>query len=211
MSAAEIIYEGLAAPAGELDAVRAVHGATRALRPPPDNPLYRFKDLGAGRRRAGPDFWSSVDGRKTLAGLRTLDILAPQDVDDLIFALRCAGMVELKGKAIWIPPPISFQEVGEIRRSGAHAALPPPLPKGQVPPAVPPPLRTAHPPKLPPKKKGKSGVPDVWSVLAAIPEAEESRASTTAPTCCRTRPVQGHPRRSWSCRGGTAWAPATST
>jgi CheY-like chemotaxis protein/tetratricopeptide (TPR) repeat protein len=61
------------------------------------HPAYPLFDAGLGEEEQ--QLLAAIDGSKTVADLRALELLSPLDTDRLIYALRCAGLVELKGRS----------------------------------------------------------------------------------------------------------------
>src|SRR5262249_37396399 len=63
-------------------------------------------------------------GHKTVATLRALDLLTMLDTDRLLFAMKCAQMIELKEK----PADGKASSLAEMAKAQRPPPLPPPLP-----------------------------------------------------------------------------------
>jgi len=132
MTAAAIVAEGVKR-AYDRDRVRAALGpADQMFVHPTEDPLYALQGLGLGEEELL--VLQAVDGRKSLDALRALDLLTPLDTDRLIYAMRCAGVVDLRPAPADRAPSINF---AEIHQSGPHLIVPPPLPVRREPGAPP--------------------------------------------------------------------------
>ena len=87
---------------------------------PSDQPLYLLQDAGLGDDERA--LLQAVDGHKTVATLRALALLPPLETDRLLFASRCAQMIELRERAA------SGKPKPNIARLAEAAQRPPPLP-----------------------------------------------------------------------------------
>ncbi|MBX7100655.1 MAG: response regulator [Myxococcaceae bacterium] len=168
MTCAQAIHEGIRRSFDEAR-LRKWQGDVDALYVhPSDSPLDALQDAGLGDEEK--QLLLQADGHKTVATLRALDLLPPLETDRLIFAMKCAQMVELKKTPAEGRPKPSIAKLAESQ------AKPPPLPPGPTGPMGPPPLpakeRNARPsPPVPTHAKGpKLAMP--WA------DAKPARART---------------------------------
>ncbi|HVE86836.1 MAG TPA: response regulator, partial [Myxococcales bacterium] len=128
MPAAAIIAEGVKRTYNQARVSAALGPVDGMFVHPSDDPLYALQEMGLGEEEQL--LLQAVDGHRTLAALRGLDLLSPLDTDRLIYAMRCAGVVDLKPGPAAGKPSISFKEIAQ---SGPWpipppSMLPPPLP-----------------------------------------------------------------------------------
>jgi CheY-like chemotaxis protein len=116
MSTAALIYEGVRRhfEAGRLRRVLGDADALRVHRS--NNPDYPIFDAGLGEEEQ--QLLRSIDGSRTVADLRALELLSPLDTDRLIYAMRAAGLIELKGGS----EPMGPAAVAQPTRPSAPAA-----------------------------------------------------------------------------------------
>lgn len=122
MSTALLIYEGVRR-AYDADRLAAMLGKVDDLYVhPAAEPLYAFQDIGLGEEER----WilEAADGRKTVAALRALELLPPLDTDRLLYAMKCAQVIELK------PTAAPLRSTGPVVLTAPllSGAEPPPLP-----------------------------------------------------------------------------------
>jgi tetratricopeptide (TPR) repeat protein len=95
ISTAAVIYEGVRRHF-DVARLRQVLGDSDELRVQRSfHPAYPLFDAGLGEEEQ--QLLAAIDGSRTVAQLRALELLSPLDTDRLVYALRCAGLVELKG------------------------------------------------------------------------------------------------------------------
>jgi len=98
ISTAAVIYEGVRRHF-DVARLRQVLGDADELRVQRSfHPAYPLFDAGLGEEEQ--QLLAAIDGSRTVAELRALELLSPLDTDRLVYALRCAGLVELKGGPI---------------------------------------------------------------------------------------------------------------
>ncbi|HEX4803949.1 MAG TPA: response regulator [Myxococcaceae bacterium] len=98
MSTAAVIYEGVRRHF-DVDRLRKVLGdADELLVERSSDPAYPLFDAGVGEEEQL--LLQAMDGHKTVAELRALELLSPLDTDRLIYAMKCAGLVELKARTV---------------------------------------------------------------------------------------------------------------
>jgi DNA-binding response OmpR family regulator/curved DNA-binding protein CbpA len=189
MTTAQMIHEGvrhafdaprLKKQLGDVDALY-VHPST--------HPLYALQDARLGEEEQ--QLLAAADGHKKVSTLRALDLLTPLETDRLLFAMKCAQMIELKDK----PVEGKKASIAELAAAMAAAApKPPPLPI----PAhaeMPPPL----PPKLPVPSPARSGgkLPLPWDdAKPALATTESSPAHRPPPPPVDMTPPPGPPPKS---------------
>ncbi|HKD43189.1 MAG TPA: response regulator [Myxococcaceae bacterium] len=95
MSTAAVIYEGVRRhfDIGRLRQVLADADDLYLHRS--NNPTYPLFDASLGEEEQL--LLQSIDGQRTVANLRAMELLPPLDTDRLIYAMKCAGLIELKG------------------------------------------------------------------------------------------------------------------
>jgi len=94
LTPAQAIYEGVRRAYGADRLGAALGPAARQYVHPAADALYALQELGLGEEEH--ELLRHVDGRKTVAELRSLGILAPLDCDRLVYAMRCAQALELR-------------------------------------------------------------------------------------------------------------------
>ncbi len=118
MSTAAVIYEGVRRHF-DVGRLRQVLGGSDDLYVRrSNNPAYPLFDAGLGEEEQ--QLLQSIEGSKTVANLRALELLSPLDTDRLIYAMKCAGLIELKGRSDAEPVPAGSNEA-----ASAPPALPP--------------------------------------------------------------------------------------
>lgn len=132
MTAAAIIAEGVKRTYDQARVSAALGPADKLFVHPTEDPLYALQGLGLGEEELL--VLQQVDGHKSLHTLRALDLLSPLDTDRLIYAMRCAGVVDLRPGPAEKEPSLNF---AEIHQSGPHLIVPPPLPARLEPDAPP--------------------------------------------------------------------------
>jgi len=102
MSTALLIYEGVRRAYDE-ERLVAEMGRVDGLYPhPARDPLYVFQEIGLGEEER----WllEAADGRKTVDQLRALDLLPRIETDRLLYAMKCAQVLELRSAPL--PPKV---------------------------------------------------------------------------------------------------------
>jgi len=123
MSTAAVIYEGVRRHF-DVERLRKVLGDSDELRVERSmDPTYPLFDAGVGEEEQL--LLKAMDGHKTVEELRALELLSPLDTDRLIYAMKCAGLVELKGPTVPTAPAASAD--GEPALIGAPAPAEPEL------------------------------------------------------------------------------------
>jgi len=148
MTCAQVIHEGIKRCFDEPRLKKWLGDVDAKYVHPSSQPLYALQDAGLGEEEQA--LLAAAEGHKTVATLRAMALLPPLDTDRLIFAMKCAQMIELKDKPAEGKAHPSIAELA--RAMASQSAKPPPLP------SMPPPL----PPKLPhaaPQTEGKLPLP----------------------------------------------------
>lgn len=161
MTTAQVIHEGVRRYFDAPRLARWFKGVDGLYVHPSDQPLYLLQEAGLGEDEQA--LLQAVDGHKTVATLRALAILPPLETDRLLFAMKCAQMIDLRDK------PAAGKPRPNIARLAEGAPRPPPLPPhpGQPgPPPLPGKLNFPAPPPLgaraaPAPSKG-AGLPMPW-------------------------------------------------
>jgi CheY-like chemotaxis protein len=123
MSTAAVIYEGVRRHF-DVDRLRKVLGDADELYVERSmDPAYPLFDTGVGEEEQL--LLQAMDGHKTVAELRALELLSPLDTDRLIYAMKCAGLVELKARTVATAPDASA--TAEPALVGAPATAEPEL------------------------------------------------------------------------------------
>jgi tetratricopeptide (TPR) repeat protein len=123
MSTAAVIYEGVRRHF-DVERLRKVLGDSDELLVERSmDPTYPLVDAGVGEEEQL--LLQAMDGHKSVAELRALELLSPLDTDRLIYAMKCAGLVELKGRTVPTAPAASAD--GEPALIGAPAPAEPEL------------------------------------------------------------------------------------
>lgn len=169
MTTAQVIHEGVRRYFDRPRLTKWFSGVDALYVHPSEQPLYVLQDAGLGEDERG--LLQAVDGHKTVATLRALALLPPLETDRLLFAMKCAQMIELKAR------PASGKPKPNIARLAEAAPRPPPLPPAPAQQAGPPPLPgklnfpappppgAGRPPALPPSAggvKGAAALPMPW-------------------------------------------------
>jgi DNA-binding response OmpR family regulator/curved DNA-binding protein CbpA len=144
MTCAQIIHDGVKRCFDEARLKRCLGDIGGMYVHPSTQPLYALQDAQLGDEEQA--LLSAAEGHKTVSTLRAMAILSPLDTDRLIFAMKCAQMIELKDKAAEGKAHPSIAEIA--RAAAAQAPRPPPLPQ---PPPLPPRLPVPSPPTGGPK------------------------------------------------------------
>lgn len=119
LGAFEMIYEGIKRGFDPSRLARVTGEIGPLCVCPSQDGTAALRDAGLGAEELR--VWRAIDGARTVAVLGTLGHLPPHETTALVWALRCAGLVELKDPS----------------------AIPPPLPRRAPPP--PPPLKKRSP------------------------------------------------------------------
>ena len=145
MSTALLIFEGVRRAYDAARLTAAMGNVAGQYVHPAAEPLYPFREIGLGEEER----WvlEAVDGRKTVAALRGLELLPALDTDRLLYAMKCAHVVELRPTA------------APIKLSSAAVFQPPPLGGG--------------PPPLPIGRMKQSSVPWVGDTMPGLPGGAE--------------------------------------
>jgi DNA-binding response OmpR family regulator/tetratricopeptide (TPR) repeat protein len=94
MSTAAVVYEGVRR---HFDVARLRHSlgeADELYIHRSNSPAYPLFDAGLGEEEQL--LLQAIDGSRTVADLRALELLSPLDTDRLLYAMKCAGLVDLK-------------------------------------------------------------------------------------------------------------------
>lgn len=140
MSTAQLILQGVKRAYDEARLSQVLTGLDQHYVHPAEDALAALQDAGLGDEER--ELLQMVDGHKTLATLRALDVLSPLETDQLLYALQCVGMVELRPDPALGKPRVSVLNLAALTNK-APPPLPPPLPT--TPPPLPPRALTAVP------------------------------------------------------------------
>lgn len=112
MSTAAVIYEGVRRHFDVTRLRQALGDSDDSRVSRSFHPTYPLFDAGLGEEEQ--QLLAAIDGSKTVADLRALELLSPLDTDRLVYALRCAGLVELKGGLkVAAPSPVERAQAAE--------------------------------------------------------------------------------------------------
>lgn len=158
---------------------------------PSEHPLYALQDAGLGEDEK--QLLNAVDGHKTVATMKALSILSPLDTDRLLFAMKCAQMIEVRDRPAEGKPKINMAKLAEAALKEAPAgAQPPPLPP-KLPHAPPPPkgadLPLPWPEASAPTFHAHAASP---SVEGLAPTKGAQKGSARAPTLEPSSPAARH-------------------
>jgi CheY-like chemotaxis protein/curved DNA-binding protein CbpA len=140
LTCAQLIHEGIKRSHDAKRLARVFANVDGLYVHPSSNPLYLLQDAQLGVEEL--EFLRMADGHKTVATLRALEVLSPLDTDRLLYAMKCAQMIELKPSIAHGRPRVSFAELAMAKDSSAQ--VPPPLPS--MPPPLPKVIIAAEPP-----------------------------------------------------------------
>jgi len=129
LTPAQVIYEGIKKNYDSKRLKQALGDVDGKYVHPSNEPLYALQDAGLGEEEQ--QLIAQADGHKKVSTMRALDLLPPMETDRLLFAMKCAQMIELRDKPAEGKPRLSM-----IAASVAPQ-LPPPLPPAR---SSPPPL-----------------------------------------------------------------------
>jgi DNA-binding response OmpR family regulator len=171
MTCAQLIFQGIRKSWDEARVKNALVPVEHLFVHLADNPLYALQDAGLEAQEA--EFLQLIDGHKTVATLRAMNVLEPLETDRLIIAMRAAQMIVLKETAA----------IGKTKPAfnPKVAALPPPLPPPLVvPPPLPPKLAASKPAISAPESNAAFQLP--WENATSKPElpAPSPQASRNA-------------------------------
>ncbi len=136
MTCAQLIHEGVRRAYDEKRLARVFGGVDALYVHPSSEPLYALQDAGLGEEEK--ELLLMADGRKTVATLRALELLPALETDRLLYAMKCAQMIELREQAAEGKPRVTFAEIAAaVKTPDARPAivpppLPPPLPRSSV-------------------------------------------------------------------------------
>lgn len=142
LTPAQLIHEGIKRTYDEKRLAKVFKISDAAYVHPSDQPLYALQDAGLNEEEQA--VMSQVDGHKTVSTLHALDLLSPIETDKLLFAMKCAQMVDLKDKPADGKPKLSVAQLAsQPARPPPMPDRPPPLPPRGSPPPLPMPVRGA--------------------------------------------------------------------
>jgi DNA-binding response OmpR family regulator len=131
LTTAQIIYQGVKR-AYDPKRVRAALGKVESFYVhPAADPLLRFQEVGLDEEESA--LLAMIDGRKTVASLVALNLLAPLSALKFLYAMRCSQMIELRpepaeGPAEPLPlHPPPLPRSASARRKGSSGPLLPEL------------------------------------------------------------------------------------
>lgn len=172
MSSAQLILEGVKRTYDEERLGKAMHGLEQCYVHPSEDTLAALQDAGLGDEER--ELMQLVDGHKTVATLRALELLPQLETDQLLFAMKCAQMIDIRSDPAEGKPRMSIVNMAAL----TPKALPP----------MPPPLPTAPtmPPPLPPKPlTAVSAAPPLGALVAdpteSVPPAGSQPLSMPPP------------------------------
>ncbi len=170
LTTAQLILEGIRRTYDQKRLDRALDGLADQYLHHSQDPLYALQDAGLNDEER--ELMTLLDGHKKLSMLRQLEVLPRVDTDRLLFAMKCAQMVEFKDQAAAGKAKAHIAMIAE-------AAKPPP----PVPPPLPPPP-PVRPPPLPVQKKDASVLPGL-----PMPWDDAKLAQPMAPPLTRAAPL----------------------
>jgi CheY-like chemotaxis protein len=153
MTTAAIIYEGIRRHFDEARLAQVLGDVERMYVHPSEHPLYALQDAGLGEDEA--QFLGAADGHKTVATLRAMALLPPLETDRVLYAMKCAQMIELREKPAEGKPKPSIARLAESMPRPPALPPRPPQPSQSIKPMnTLPPEPTTEPPGLPPSMGG---------------------------------------------------------
>lgn len=174
MTCAQLIHEGVHRAYDAKRLARALGGVDDKYVHASEEPLYALQDAGLGEEEK--ELLLLADGHKTVATLRALGLLPPLDTDRLLFAMKCAQMVELRDEPAKGKPKASIARLAESMKPPPERHAPPP--PSAKPPPLPPTSKAsvpavARPPREPPLPMPWDGA-QLAQPMAPPPPPEES-------------------------------------
>ena len=166
MTTAQVISEGIKKSYDAARLTAAMGDADNLYVHPSGHPLLALQDAGLGEEEL--QLIQAADGHKTIHTLRALAILPALDTDRLLFAMKCAQMLEWReAPAEGKPRPSISAEVHRKETPLAQPQKPPPLP----------PLPEGPPP-LPPRA---SVMPAIGGAKLPLPWEDAQQTARPAP------------------------------
>ncbi|MBK7865164.1 MAG: response regulator [Archangiaceae bacterium] len=203
MTTAQVIHEGIKRCFDETRLKRWLGDVDQSYVHPSTQPLYALQDAQLGDEEQA--LLSAAEGHKTVATLRAMAILSPLDTDRLLFAMKCAQMVELKDKAA---EGKAHPSIAEIARAATEAQAPRPPPLPQPPPCRPSCRCRRRPPASPTCHcRGKTRAPPRASTPAARlrPRPTRRRRAKPARRRSETGKIASSPDRAARCCPSSRW------
>ncbi len=172
---------------------------------PSMHPLYALQDarLGDDEQR----LLEAADGHQTVTTLRALDLLPALETDRLLFAMKCAQMIELKAT----PAEGKKTSIAELAKAAASVSKPPPLPAHGVPPPLPPKLPVPSPSAAAGGRSCLAPVGGRAARAARAGPAPPPAASATRRAPPRSSPSMGKSGKGKDRRDGPVLARASSS
>jgi DNA-binding response OmpR family regulator/curved DNA-binding protein CbpA len=140
LTCAQLILEGVKRGYDDRRLGGVLEGTGDKYVHPSEEPLLALQDAGLGDEEK--ELLVLADGHKTVTTLRALGLLPAVDTDRLLFAMKCAQMIDFRDQAAKGKPRAPIAKLVETAKP---PPIPPPLP------SMPPPL----PPPLPPRASAK--------------------------------------------------------
>lgn len=166
MSTAAIIHEGVRRHYSEQKLRKAISDCDEHYPVASDNPLYALQDVGLGEEEQA--LLRAMDGKKSIGTLRALKIIPGVEFDRLVYAMKCAQVIQLLPKAQKGKPTISFPEMPAVKI--APVTIDELRNKADVPWFAPP--AEIPPPPLPGEKKAaKNAVANAAKAPASSPSS----------------------------------------
>jgi tetratricopeptide (TPR) repeat protein len=177
MTAAQLIVEGVRRTYDDKRLAKALKGLDEKYAHPASDPLLALQDAGLAADEQ--ELMALVDGHKKVSTLRALEVLPRLDTDRLLYAMKCAQMLELKDEAAAgkAQPNIArLAEAAAKSREVQAVAVPPPLPPA---PQVKPPPLPKRTPGVPMRGAAASSLP--WDDAPKPPMAQVSSGNWGSP------------------------------
>ncbi len=169
MNVAQLILQGVKRTYDEVRLATVMAGLDQFYVHPSEDPLIALQDAALGDEER--ELVQLIDGHKTVATLRALEVLSPLETGQLIFALKCSQMVELKSDPAPGKPRLSIVNMAALGAM-ASTALPPPLPLSP---------RISAPPPLPGRNIVSMSTPLGQGVTSAEPQPPPPPPDLTPP------------------------------
>ncbi len=134
MNTAQLILEGIKRTYDEPRLAKAMAGLDQHYVHPSEDALSALQDAGLGDEEK--ELLQLVDGHKTVATLRALNLLPALETDHLLFAMKCVQMIDIRPDPAEGKPRLSIVNIAALSAK-ALPPMPPPLPTA---PTLPPPL-----------------------------------------------------------------------
>lgn len=172
LTVAAVIAEGVKRSWDEARLRRVAGDLSAKYVHPSPNPLFALQPLGVAEEEA--QLLAACDGHQTVAALRGRGLLPPLETELFLYAMKCAGVVDLEdapaeGKpapAPQLPPPLPATNAGFFDRTRAQSA---PVMEWEAPPGE---MDWEQKPQPPPLRAEGSLLPELSGIHSNVNSAE---------------------------------------